>query len=186
MEADQNGRDPGERQFDRLFEATYPDLYRYAVRRCPTFEDAEDLVAETFLVAWRRLSELPDGNAARLWLFGTARLLLMNQRRAAGRRRELARRLFAAAGRSRPHEPGHAMVAPEVLAALRSVAEPDREVLLLAAWEDLTPSEIASVLEISPAAARKRLQRARTRFRQAVADQQAPAFPILTSEEAGR
>lgn len=52
--------------------------------------DAADAVAETFLVAWRRLGEVPDGREARLWLFGVCRRVLANHRRGELRRRHLA------------------------------------------------------------------------------------------------
>lgn len=174
-----------ERRMDALFSDHYSDLYRYAVRRCDSAEDAEDLVAEVFLVAWRRMDDLPDGNEARLWLFGTARLLRSNQRRGHGRRQRLLHKLRV--GRRPPASglPHADTFAPEVHEALTSLDAADREVLLLAAWEELPAPEIAVVLEITPAAARKRLERARRRFREALA---APPRTVstMTVEEAGR
>ena len=77
----------------RLFDANYADVLAYAVRRCPSRQDAEDLVAETFAVAWRRLRDVPEGDRARLWLFGTARLVRRNQDRARRRQRSLAEKV---------------------------------------------------------------------------------------------
>jgi RNA polymerase sigma-70 factor, ECF subfamily len=68
-------------RFEELFTAFYSDLMAYAIRRCWSRQDAEDVVAETFAVAWRRLDELPEGDQSRLWLFGTARLVLTNPER---------------------------------------------------------------------------------------------------------
>ena len=58
----------------------------YALRRTDNTDDAADVLAETFLVAWRRPDEIPPGPQARLWLYGTARRVLANQRRAERRR----------------------------------------------------------------------------------------------------
>lgn len=160
-------------RFDELFRAHYADLYRYAVRRCPSSEDAEDLVAETFTVAWRRIHDVPDGNEARLWLFGTARLLRMNQLRSITRRRALRDRVRRLMAGSREQDPAVPVAGTSrVGKAMRRLSGPDREILLLAAWEGLSSQEIASVLEITAAAARKRLQRARDRLREALGSEE--------------
>jgi DNA-directed RNA polymerase specialized sigma24 family protein len=74
-------RDLGEQRFAHLYRDHARGILGYALRRCPDPEDASDVVAETFLAAWRRLPEVPSGAEARLWLYGTARLVLANQRR---------------------------------------------------------------------------------------------------------
>ena len=79
-------RDLGEQRFARLYRDHARGILGYALRRCPDPEDAADVVAETFLAAWRRLPEVPIGEEARLWLYGTARLVLANQRRGERRR----------------------------------------------------------------------------------------------------
>jgi RNA polymerase sigma-70 factor, ECF subfamily len=150
--------------FAELYRAHVGDVLAYAVRRTTTAEDAADVVAETFLVAWRRSAEVPSGDAARLWLYGVARRTLANQRRGERRRTRLAARLRAelpavlAVARPATTAADHA-----VLAAIATLRESDREVLLLTAWEQLSPAEIASVLAISPLAVRSRLHRARRR-----------------------
>jgi RNA polymerase sigma-70 factor (ECF subfamily) len=68
-------------RFRRLFDDAERDLLAYALRRVDRPEDAADVVAETFLVAWRRLDDVPPGAQARLWLYGVARRQLANQRR---------------------------------------------------------------------------------------------------------
>ena len=84
-------RGPQERdRFDRLFEAHFRDVLAYAVRRVDEPADGADVAAETFLVAWRRLGDVPAGEEARLWLFGAARRVLANQRRGVRRRDALA------------------------------------------------------------------------------------------------
>jgi RNA polymerase sigma-70 factor (ECF subfamily) len=77
--------------FERLYAESLPALLGFCLRRCETREDAADLVAEVFLVAWRRFAELPEGEGARLWLFAVAHRLLANQERALRRRRNSVR-----------------------------------------------------------------------------------------------
>jgi RNA polymerase sigma-70 factor (ECF subfamily) len=147
--------------FERLFERNYRAVSAYARRRAGAGE-ADDAVAETFLVAWRRLDDMPEEE--RPWLFGVARRVLANQRRAAARRNALAGRLSGA-----PIEREPADEAP-VLRALASLAERDREVLMLTAWEGLTSEEAARVLGCSRTAAKVRLHRARGRLRARLAE----------------
>lgn len=153
-----------EARFAKLYREHVGDVLAYAVRRAPSPEDAADIVAETFLVAWRRTADVPSGDAARLWLYGVARRALANQRRGERRRTRLAARLGAelpaALAAARPMTTA---ADQEVLAAIATLRESDREVLLLSAWEQLTPAEIARVLAISPLAVRSRLHRARRR-----------------------
>jgi RNA polymerase sigma-70 factor (ECF subfamily) len=89
-----NAEHPTDR-FRRLFAATERELLAYVLRRVDRAEDAADVVAETFLVAWRRLDKIPPGDEARLWLYGVARRQLANQRRGRLRRSRLADRLRA-------------------------------------------------------------------------------------------
>lgn len=161
-----------EAAFRAQFEAHYGDLLGYALRRCGTRQDAEDVVAETFQIAWRRVEELPPAEEVRLWLFGTARRVLANHHRGNRRARSLIDRIKRDPG-TRSHEEGPAQAVARgdvVLTALGRLSDLDREILQLHAWEDLSSPEIADVLDISPAAARKRLQRARDRFASALDD----------------
>ena len=148
------------RRFERLFAAQYAVVAAYANRRA-TPVDADDAVAETFLVAWRRLDDVPDD--AKPWLFGVARRVLANQRRAARRRDALYDR--AATSLTAAGDP----VDTQVLQALARLSEPDREILLLAAWDGLTMVEATAVLGCSRAAAKVRLHRARRRLREELA-----------------
>jgi RNA polymerase sigma factor (sigma-70 family) len=159
------GSDERRRRFDDLFAAHSADVVSYCGWRAGSASDAQDAAAEVFLTAWRRLDELPRGDAARLWLYATARKVIANQRRSSRRRAALHDRLaIEAAGR--PHEPP-AAAGDETLVheALRRLGPRDREVLLLAEWEGLSPAEIASVVGCLAVTARGRLHRARRRFR---------------------
>src|SRR6476469_3060928 len=82
-----------EDRFAARFERTHVALLGYAVRRVADPADAADIVAETFLVAWRRLDDVPAGAEARPWLFGVARRVLANHYRGERRRHALADRL---------------------------------------------------------------------------------------------
>lgn len=149
--------------FAALFDAHFEPLLAYARRRCAQLSDAEELVSETFVVAWRRLDRLPARPEEQLpWLYGVARRLLANQRRSATRRVRLLDRLRS----SFPVSPPSATVAVE--AALAALPERDQEILRLVAWESLTHAEAGLVLGISPNAAAIRLHRARERLREAM------------------
>jgi RNA polymerase sigma-70 factor (ECF subfamily) len=161
-------RELAEVRFSELYLQNARDLLGYALRRNADPDEAADAVAETFLVAWRRLGEVPGGAEARLWLYGTARRVLANQTRGARRRDRLTERLRGELRRQLPaHEPGERSAIVEALAEL---GDGDREVLMLVGWEELTPTEAARVLEISPLAARTRLHRARRRLRARLAE----------------
>lgn len=154
-----------EERFLSLYRSTSPRLVAYAMRRCASAEDAADVVAETFSTAWRRLEEVPAGDAALLWLYVTARHVLANQDRQTRRRSRLVERLAGQlAGVARREEP-HDADGLVALSCLRSLSEDDREVLMLVGWEGLSPADLGRVLGCSPTAARIRLHRARTRLR---------------------
>ncbi|MED7926872.1 sigma-70 family RNA polymerase sigma factor [Nonomuraea sp. LP-02] len=154
-------------RFEAVYRRTYEQILGYAVRRCSSPEDAADVVAETYVIAWRRMTELPDGDAGRLWLYGVARRVLANHRRS--ERRRLTRhteltdeidKLYAV-----PFPTGEPHGVDD---AMDLLADSDRELLALALWEGLDPGEIATVLGCSRNAARIRLHRARKRFAKAL------------------
>jgi RNA polymerase sigma-70 factor (ECF subfamily) len=152
-----------QQRFSDLYRSHARELLGYALRRSADPDDAADVVAETFLVAWRRLDQVPLDHKARLWLFGTARNVLANQARGTRRRDRLTERLREDLQREFP---AHRALAPNpVVEALAELGEGDRELLTLIGWEELTPSEAAQALGISPFAARTRLHRARRRLR---------------------
>ena len=154
-----------EADFAALFNAHFDSLLAYTRRRAPQLADAEDAMAETYVVAWRRFAELPaDAQGQRLWLFGVAYRVIANQRRAAGRRLQLTERLKLAL--LPPSRPPAALA--DVTEALTTLADGDQEILRLAAWEGLSHGEIGQVLAITPNAAAIRLHRARRRLEDAL------------------
>ena len=155
-------------RFRRLFDTAYRPLLAYALRRTQRPEDAEEIVAETLLVAWRRRKDMPGGADAIPWLYGVARRLIANQRRGQGRRRRLERVLEPLTRATL--DPGELAEAADmtrvVLAASRRLREDDQEILRLAAWEGLSHEQIAVSLGCSENAAALRLRRARQRLRE--------------------
>jgi RNA polymerase sigma-70 factor (ECF subfamily) len=134
----------------------------YARRRTAQLSDAEDVVAETFIVVWRRLDDLPEHEAERLpWLYGIARRVLANQRRGVARRGRLRDRIELVAASQALQTPSPL---PAVLDAIGRLRETDQEILRLVAWEGLSHAEVGAALSISPNAAAIRLHRARGRL----------------------
>jgi RNA polymerase sigma-70 factor (ECF subfamily) len=157
-------------EFDQLYRRHAGQVRAYALRRTEPAAAADDVVAEVFVVAWRRWGEVPD--PALPWLLGVARKVLANQRRSEHRAVALRTRLNA--------EPAAPTVSPSagldhrVLRALGDLGERDRELLMLIAWEGLSVTEAATVLGVRPGTAAVRLHRARQRFARALSAHDAP------------
>ena len=141
-----------ERAFVDLYELHAGDVYAYCARRVGP-DAARDATADVFAVAWRRIDDL-DPNTGRQWLYGIARHVVRNQWRSRTRRLRLGEKVRALAPTP---EPG-----PEAQVIRRS--QDEREILRLAAWEELSGPEIAEALGISLDAVHQRLARAKRRF----------------------
>jgi len=151
-----------EARFRALFDTAYAPLCRYARHRGMVGADAEDLVAQTLEIAWRRIEDVPLAEPLP-WLYAVARNLRRNQVRQVRRRTEILARYRASPPAAACGDPAH--LEPGVLrAAMASLSESDQEVLRLVAWDGLTPAEVAIVLDCTAVAARSRLHRARTRL----------------------
>lgn len=149
-----------ETRFRALFELAYPPLCRYARHRGLAGPDAEDLVAQTLEVAWRRIDDVPADDPMP-WLYAVARNLWRNQRRQQRRWHDLLARLRA----YMPSDPVEFPLEPDtVRTALASLRESDQEILRMIAWDGLTPAQAAVVLGCGQVAARSRLHRARARL----------------------
>lgn len=153
-------------RFRRLVETTERDVLSYSLRRVDRPADAADVVAETYLVAWRKIDQVPDGDSAKPWLLGVARRNLANLRRGHQRRERLSDRLRVELS----SRPVHILDADdgsvgEVGEALARLSDEDREILTLSTWDELQPAEIAQVLGLKKATARSRLHRAKERFK---------------------
>jgi RNA polymerase sigma-70 factor (ECF subfamily) len=162
MDTSEGSTDCRARHFTELFTSCYTSVLAYARRRVGP-DLAQDVVAETFLAAWRNLDELPPVPLP--WLYRAAHFAVANQRRALGRRSRLDDRARLLAGSDNaPDHSEHVAEDLELAAAFRSLNESDREVLRLAAWEGLTIDAIGTVVGCSAVAAKARLYRARRRL----------------------
>jgi DNA-directed RNA polymerase specialized sigma24 family protein len=160
---DDQGADADRQRLTEVFRRHGDAVLAYAKARLDR-EDAQDLVAEVFTVAWRRLKTIREGQE-RPWLFGVARRLMMQHQRTRGTATTLQDRLRAYAD--------------------RDLSEGDREVLLLRYWYDFSGREAASVLGCSTAAFAVRLHRAHRRFKavheEKPAARQSPSGVSLTA-----
>jgi RNA polymerase sigma-70 factor (ECF subfamily) len=150
------------------FEAVAADVVepvrRFLARRSDP-DTADDVFADTLLVLWRRLDDVPAGDEALPWAYAVARNALANAERGARRQRRLAHRITVTdpPGEAAPQQPEPDDRVALTLARMR----PDEaELLRLWAWEQLGPAEIATVLDLTPNAVSIRLHRARGRFRE--------------------
>jgi RNA polymerase sigma-70 factor (ECF subfamily) len=145
-------------RFEQLFRDHYGRVLSYAKRRMPS-PVADDVVAETFLIAWRRLEAIPRAELP--WLLGVARRVHANQRRLDETRERVANR-FAA--EPVPNQVRDVTLDPELELAFSQLGERDQELLRLIAWEGMSPAEAGRVLGWSAVRARVRLHRARARL----------------------
>ena len=154
--------DQPEERYRSLFNHHHRAVYAYCRRRTDA-QTAADCVAETFLVAWRRLDDVPNGDAALRWLYGVARKTLANEFRRNRRRQGLLTRLRDV----EPAEnPGTEVLVVRrerdrmMLAALARLRPQDQELLRLAWWEELPHADIAALLDCSTDAVNHRIHRA--------------------------
>ena len=149
--------------FTRCWHAHAGQVRAYASRHVG-HEDARDVVAETFMQAWRRWPEVPEATLP--WLIGTARKVVGNRRRSDRRREALAVRVARLDGAARDHSGADLLAETRQAAveALAALTEADREALLLVAWDGLSVDEAARALGVRPGTLRVRLHRARARL----------------------
>jgi RNA polymerase sigma-70 factor (ECF subfamily) len=159
MEVDTPDPHSAEERFAQMFRENYPGVRCYVSRRASAAL-VDDILAETFLVAWRRFDDVPA--EARPWLLGVARKVLATQLRSLRRRESLRDRLLFA---TRPPGEGNQRPTTPATDALARLREQDREAITLVAWDGLTPTQAAAVLGQSSGAFRVRLHRAKRRLR---------------------
>ena len=169
-----------EERFVELWRAYGPRVLAYALRHTDA-DTAQDVLAETFLVAWRRIGDVPADPLP--WLLVVARHTVANLRRSAARQARVAAEL------QRLHEVAEPAAAADVpateraavLARLAGLTSREREALLLLAWDGLTPQQAARVAGCSLPAFHVRLFRARRRLRDDSRTGLAPATDYLPS-----
>jgi RNA polymerase sigma-70 factor, ECF subfamily len=166
-------------RFTRLYDATYGAIHAYAARRLGV-EAADEIAAETFLVAWRRLDDVPT--PALPWLYGVARNMVARHRSTSGRRSQTEAALSQELAPMDADLGGSGDVALwEAWARLRPA---DQEVLALIAWEELTVSEAARVLGCPAATFSVRLHRARRRLERLLTQSKPVSTPATELSEA--
>ena len=160
---DPDGRARRER-FEELAALVVEPVRRFLARRADP-DTADDVLADTLLVLWRRLDDVPDGDEALPWSYAVARNALANAERGTRRQRRLAHRITVV---DPPDEAAPVEPEPDdrVAATLARMRPDEAELLRLWAWEQLTPAQIATVLELTPNAVSIRLHRARGRFKE--------------------
>jgi RNA polymerase sigma-70 factor (ECF subfamily) len=150
-------------RFEAIAPALVEPLRRFLARRTDA-ATADDVLADTLLVCWRRLDDVPD--EALPWAYGVACNCLANAQRGARRQDRLAARI-AVVDPPTGSTPGPGEGGDDDLAdALAALRDDEAELLRLWAWEQLTASEIATVLAITPNAARIRLHRAKEKLKE--------------------
>jgi RNA polymerase sigma-70 factor (ECF subfamily) len=162
-------RDRGvrERTFEALYTAHYQAIAGYVLRRVAA-QEADDVIAQVFTVAWRRFDQVPSPPRDRLWLFGVARNSVADQRRSERRRLHLRARLSQEAVTTGSLAPSADPVAEQARAAMSALRPADREALELVLWDELSHAEAAALVGCSPNAFELWYRRARNAIRDAV------------------
>ncbi len=155
-------------RFRMIYDANFEPIRSYCLRRVPV-DDVNDVMADVFLATWRRISDVPDGDAARLWLYGVARNCVANSQRSTRRSFRLRAKL-ASAPDELVSSPETIVVrndsAEEALVALETLKPLDQEIVQLRIWEELSSKDIGEVVGLRPTAVDMRLSRARKRLNQ--------------------
>ncbi|WP_308249823.1 RNA polymerase sigma factor [Sphaerisporangium fuscum] len=172
--------------FGAVFDTYGGEIHSYVARRLGP-DNAEDVVAETFLTAFRKRDRYdPSRASVRAWLYGIATKLIGRQRRSEMRAlRALGR--FAPERDTEGHEDRVAAqvsaetMRPKLARAMAGLSRGDRDVVLLVALAGLSHDEIATALGIPYGTVGSRLNRARKKLRQVLGD----TNPLLDLRETG-
>lgn len=159
-----------EQRFSVLYKEQQPDVLAFFLRRL-VHEEAVEAAADVFVIAWRRMDDVPEGIDGRRWLFGVARNELRNHARSHRRWGRLITRVGS--------EPSDAPQLPETVVVRRAEEEEtlnalarlkirDREVILLRLWEEVSFDDIGAVIGCSHHAAEQRYAKALRRLRSVV------------------
>lgn len=164
------GRSEAELRFRELYESHHRAIVAYFLRRV-SVDAAYDAAEDVFLVAWRRLDQVPRGARALPWLYGVAHRVLANHRRRVARATRLTERIAANPPAPPPGPAVEAVTRVEsaaMLAALATLLDADQEVLQLTYWEELPHAEIGRILGCSTGAVHVRRYRAVRRLENAL------------------
>lgn len=183
-------RTEDEQRFRALYEKSYIRILGYALRRTSGPEDAADVVADTFAIAWQKLDEIPDGTEATLWLYGVARRVLSNHRRKQQSRNGVVDLLAQEYEDIVWTDPplGEATISRSLADAWAALTPADRDLLGLLVWETLAVEQIAAVIGCGRTGAKVRIHRARRRFARELERRGYPLKPetVARHVQAGR
>jgi RNA polymerase sigma-70 factor (ECF subfamily) len=167
-----------EDRFTAIYDSCRQRVWSYAASRAGRHV-ADEVVSETFMVAWRKLDEVPEPPLP--WLLGVARNILRDSLRSETRRASFTAELMTWVETAEADIADEVSERSDLLSALATLSEDDRELLILSAWQGLPPAEAARVVGCSPITLRVRLHRARRRLNRAVS-----ASPFMTEAAATR
>lgn len=158
----------GDARFVGLYERYYRHVYAFCRRRV-TADNVDDLVAETFLVAWRKIDSVPTDDQALAWLYAVAYRVVGRQWRGVSRQSRLETKLNSVGVPVVESAEEFVVLdhdSRRALAALSKLRDSDQEILRLSVWEELAHAEIADVLNLSIDVVKKRFSRARKKLAQ--------------------
>ena len=177
-----NSKHERERQFRLLYERNYAPITAYVRRRVNQGDGSEaDIVAEVFIVAWRRFPDVPVQPNELPWLYGVARNLVANHFKNVQRSNDLTDRLVIEEGVATDFERDMSDLNGRVRHALAQLSELDREIFRLIHWEELSHEEVGQSLGITAKAVERRVARARRKVRGYLGDYDEPLSPASTT-----
>jgi RNA polymerase sigma-70 factor (ECF subfamily) len=162
-------------RFEDFFREHYQRLFQYVARRVPNAQ-VDDVVASSFMVAWRKFEQ--SSNPALPWLFRIASYEISNQRRSQRKSDNVVS--FDIVGEHLSMSPSTDVNDVEINAALSRLSDADQEILRLIHWDSLTRAEAAEVLRLTPNATNVRYHRALQRLH----DQMPPKHRRIRTEDA--
>lgn len=148
----------GDARFAEVYERFFRHVYGYCLRRSSP-DRVDDVVAETFLVAWRRIGDVPEGEAALPWLYSVAYRVLSTHFRGRSRQRRLDEKLNGVGVEPVLSIEDFVVMSEDstqVFNAMSRLKSTDQEILKLTVWEELSHAEIAEVLRIGVGAVKQR------------------------------
>jgi RNA polymerase sigma-70 factor (ECF subfamily) len=151
-----------DRRFEALYRAHAHEVHAYCLRRT-TAEEAKDATSEVFVVAWRRIEDVPPGDETLPWLYGVARNVMANRTRSFHRRDRLTTKIASQHEGTVPGPEPQIIRNEEhreLIRALSKLSDKDQEILRLVEWEGLSRQQVAGMFYVSTAAIDKRISRA--------------------------
>ena len=149
------------KKFENIYDQFVKDKTVYASRRSKNPETTADIVAETFMICWRRLNDIPDPPDAKFWLYRTARGVISNAYRKKANSEQLGKGLSSFLEKHGQDDFSSSTTDQLfVREELNKLDDDDKEIIMLKYWDGMKAKEIAEIIGISTVAARKRLNRA--------------------------